>query len=133
MIQSIEILIDKGYKVVIATNPLFPMKANLHRIRWAGLDPKKFSYISSFESNNHCKPHIEYYHEVLEAIEKKPESCFMVGNDVSDDLSVRTLGVETFLVTDCKLNHKAESYETDYEGNYQSFLEFVKGLPLITT
>ena len=56
IIESIKILKEKGYKVVIATNPLFPMKANHHRIRWAGLDPTDFSYISSYEENSYCKP-----------------------------------------------------------------------------
>ena len=35
--KSIELLKDKGYNLVVATNPLFPLKAILHRIQWAGL------------------------------------------------------------------------------------------------
>ena len=32
-----------GQRVAIATDPLFPLKATYHRIRWAGLDPARFA------------------------------------------------------------------------------------------
>ena len=50
MRKSIDLLKEKGYKVVLATNPLFPMIANHHRIRWAGFEPSEFEYISTRES-----------------------------------------------------------------------------------
>ena len=37
IIESISVLKEKGYRVVLATNPVFPMKANEHRLSWAGL------------------------------------------------------------------------------------------------
>ena len=72
-----DLLKEKRYKVVLATNPLFPMVANHHRIRWAGFEPSEFEYISSFESNYSCKPHLEYYNEVLENINKEAENCYI--------------------------------------------------------
>ena len=128
MIDSVQTLIDKGYEVVIATNPLFPYKANLHRIRWAGLDPNQFSYISSYEENKHCKPHVAFYQEVLDNINKQPEECIMVGNDVFDDLPAKKLGIDTYLVTDCLLNRHNQPINSDYQGTYQDFYSFVKAL-----
>jgi len=131
MLEAIKILQQKGYNLVIATNPLFPYKANLHRIEWAGLKPEWFQYISSFEENKYTKPHLEYYREVLDNINKNPEDCLMVGNDVSDDLPAGKLGIKTFLVTDCLLNDKNLEVNSDYSGNYKDFLQFVKELPNI--
>ena len=133
IIESVKILKEKGYEVAIATNPLFPLKANHHRIRWAGLDKNDFSYISSFEENKYTKPHIEYYQEVLSSVNKKPEQCYMVGNDVFDDLPAGKLGIETYLITDCLLNSKNLEINTNHQGDYSDFYQFVKNLKPINT
>ncbi len=133
MMDSIKILKEKGYKVVIATNPLFPMKANLHRIKWAGLDKDDFDYVSSFEKNKYTKPHLEYYNEVLNSINKKPKECYMIGNDVSDDLPAGKLGLETYLITDCMVNSKEVTIDADNVGSYKDFYDFVLLLNNINT
>lgn len=133
MIDCIKILKEKGYTVVIATNPLFPMKANLQRIQWAGLDKDDFEYVSSFEVNKFCKPHLAYYNEVLESINKKPEQCYMIGNDVSDDLPAGKLGIETYLITDCLVNSKRLPIAADYIGSYKDFYDFVVKLEYLNT
>ena len=133
MIDSVKILKEKGYKVVIATNPFFPMKANHHRIRWAGFDKDDFGYISSFEVNKHCKPHLAYYNEVLESINKKPEECYMIGNDVTDDLPAGELGLETYLITDCLVNTRKLIVKADNTGSYKDFYDFVLKLEPINT
>src|SRR5690606_41584044 len=53
MRESVKILKEKGYNLVIATNPVFPLKSILHRIRWAGFEPEQFSYISCYRSEEH--------------------------------------------------------------------------------
>ncbi|MBN2604246.1 MAG: HAD hydrolase-like protein [Bacilli bacterium] len=132
MIESVKILQEKGYTIVLATNPLFPMKANHHRVRWAGLTPEDFSYISAFEMNHYCKPNAMYFEEVLQTIQKKPEECMMIGNDVVDDLGAMKLGIKTYIITDCIVNRNNIDYHSDYKGNYQDFLQFVKALkPII--
>lgn len=132
-VESIKLCVDllkkKGYKIIVATNPIFPKAAILARIRWAGLEPGDFDYISTFETNHYCKPQIQYYEEVLKAINKSPEQCIMVGNDVQEDLIVGTLGVRTYLITDHLLHRTDSDIITDYKGNYEDFYEFVKALP----
>jgi len=129
MIGAIKLLKDKGYDVVLATNPLFPMKANRHRIRWAGLSPEDFSYISSFESNRYCKPHPEYYREVLAATGKTPEACMMVGNDALEDMAAGGLGITTYLIEDHLLNMHHVAIKADHRGSYDDFYAFVRALP----
>ena len=48
---------SRGYRIAIATDPLFPRKATYHRLRWAGFDPERFELISSFE-HFHFTKHI---------------------------------------------------------------------------
>lgn len=127
--ECIRILKEKGYKIVVATNPLFPEKAIHHRVRWAGFEPEEFSYISTFEKNHYCKPQLKYYEEILKDIEKTPEKCLMVGNDVQEDLVARKLGMKTYLITDNMLHRTEDEIITDYKGKYEDFYEFTKTLP----
>ncbi len=133
MRKSINILKEKGYKIVLATNPLFPMIANHHRIRWAGFEPNEFEYISSFETNSFCKPHLGYYKEVLNEINKDAENCYMIGNDVFDDLSSGKLGIETYLITNHLLNKHNEEVKANHKGTYYDFYKFVSKLESIKT
>ena len=129
MIKAIKLLKEKGYNLVLATNPLFPMKANHHRIGWAGLTPDDFSYISSLESNKYCKPNLEYYQEVLSTINKSPEECMMVGNDVLEDMVAAKLGIKTYLIEDHLLNTRQVKIEADHRGIYDDFYAFARELP----
>ena len=131
MRQSVDLLKKKGYKVVIATNPLFPMVANEERIKWAGFTADEFDYVSCFEDSSYTKPHLEYYQGVLDKIGKKPEDCFMVGNDIFDDLSSGHLGIETYLTTDHLVNKRNLENTANHTGTYKDFLEFVQKLPSI--
>jgi FMN phosphatase YigB (HAD superfamily) len=130
MQKSVNILREKGYQLVIATNPLFPLKAIEHRIRWAGFEPSDFSYISYFENNHFCKPQIEFYREVLRDIGKKPEECLMVGNDVQEDVIANKLGIKVYLITDQLLHRTGEEIKADHIGTYEDFYGFVQELPI---
>lgn len=126
--KSIDELKLKGYTIAIATNPLLPLVSNHHRIRWAGFDPEEFTYVSSFEGNRYCKPHLQFYQEVLSKINKTPEECYMVGNDKSEDLIAAKLGISTYLVTDCVMDSHNLNIKPDLEGNSEDFYKFVCSL-----
>ncbi|MEA4847815.1 MAG: HAD family hydrolase [Clostridiaceae bacterium] len=129
--ESIDILKEKNYRLVIATNPIFPRKAIHHRIEWAGLSLKDFEYITSYEDNHFCKPQPEFYKEVLDIIGTKPEQCLMVGNDVQEDLIALKLGIKTFLIKNYIIHRTEEPIDSTYEGNYEDFYNFTKELPVI--
>ena len=46
---------DMGYRLILATNPLFPAIATQSRIRWAGLDPEDFEFITTYENTQNSK------------------------------------------------------------------------------
>jgi FMN phosphatase YigB (HAD superfamily) len=126
MIHSLK---EKGYTLVIATNPLFPRQAILHRIHWAGLNPEDFDFITDYETMHYCKPHIEFYDEVISRIRKEPKECLMIGNDVQEDLVAARLGMKTFLVEDNIINRSDMEIISDYRGTYQELFQFVEVLP----
>ncbi len=128
MANSVKLLREKGYQLVIATNPLFPQKAIHHRIRWAGFEPADFSYITSYEANNFCKPQLQFYQEVLDSIGKQPEQCLMVGNDVQEDLIAGGLGINTCLITNHLIHRTAEPISCSWQGTYHDFFHYASGL-----
>lgn len=126
--ESVELLKDKNYKLVIATNPIFPRKAIYHRIEWAGLDLKDFEYVTSYENNHYCKPQLHFYKEILDVIGKEPEQCIMVGNDVQEDLIALKLGLKTFLIRNHMIHRTQDEIDCTYEGDYEDFYNFSKAL-----
>ena len=54
--RTVEVLKDKGYRLILATNPLFPPVATNTRVRWAGLKPEDFEYITYYDNSHYCKP-----------------------------------------------------------------------------
>jgi FMN phosphatase YigB (HAD superfamily) len=126
MKEVVSYLKTKNIPMVIATNPLFPMEANLRRIKWAGLDPNDFVYITSLEANTKCKPNPKFFKEVLDQTGYEPADVLMVGNDYLEDGVAITLGIDTYIITDCALNDQLTGYKPTYESNYQDFLSFIK-------
>lgn len=98
-VPLIEWALTCGYRIAIATDPLFPRKATYHRLRWAGLDPNRFELVSSFEHFHFTKTHPAYYAEVIGRLGWPEGPILMVGNDVARDLiPAHRLGLKTFLV-----------------------------------
>ncbi len=97
--EVVQTAFDRGYAVVIATNPVFPRRAIEHRLAWAGVPVNEFPYalITSYENMHACKPHAAYYQEILRAIGREPEEAVMVGDEAMD-MAARTIGVRTFWV-----------------------------------
>lgn len=97
--RIIKFVKDKGLRVILATNPIFPAIATESRIKWAGLNKDDFEIITTYENSHYAKPNQKYYAEILQNAQLKPEECLMVGNDVKEDMVARTLGIDVFLLT----------------------------------
>lgn len=116
---------SKDIDVIIATNPLFPLVANYRRIDWAGLNKDDFKHITSLEENTKCKPNPLFYQEVLDKTGYKPEEVLMVGNDYVEDGVASTLGIETYIVTDCSMNKEKSNFNIDHESTMDEFLTYI--------
>ncbi|MCL2203861.1 MAG: HAD family hydrolase [Defluviitaleaceae bacterium] len=97
--RLIPAMIAKGYAMVLATNPLFPPAGITTRLGWIGLSPQDFILVTHYENSSFCKPNPGYYQEIFAKINKQPEQCIMVGNNVSEDMCAEALGTKAFLVT----------------------------------
>ena len=129
--ECIKTLKSKGYQVILATNPLFPRIATVTRMQWAGLDPEDFELITTYENSSYCKPNMNYYKEILAAIEKQPEECIMVGNDVNEDMCVSDLGMKTYLLKDCLICPEDESIDHLQQGDFDDLLKMLQELPAL--
>lgn len=126
--QALVVLKAKGYRLFLATNPLFPRIATQSRVKWAGLDESLFDEITTYEDYHYSKPDVRYYQEIIEKFDLDPKEILMVGNDAQEDLVIKELGIPTYLITDHLIDRSSGAYESDYSGTMSEFLEFLTKL-----
>jgi len=126
--EIIDLVKSRGLRPVLATNPFFPAIATHKRVVWAGLQPEDFTYITTYENSSFCKPNPNYYRELLEKLELRPEECVMVGNDAHEDTAAAQLGIPVFLLTDCLLNTKNLDYSQYPQGSFPELRTFLENL-----
>ncbi len=124
-LEILEHLKSKNINLVIATNPLFPLVAIKERLSWIDLKDDYFELITSYETMKYCKPHIQYYQQIVDIMGINPKECLMVGNDVQEDLVASKIGMKTFLVEDYLINSKNSTIETDYRGSFKDLRNFI--------
>ena len=115
-----------GFRLILATNPLFPAVATYARIRLGGMRPEDFEYITAYENSSHCKPNPDYFRDVIERAGARAEESIMVGNDVGDDMVAETIGMRVFLLTDCLINKGQRNINDFRHGNFAELSEFME-------
>ena len=123
--ETVDTLKKMGYKVALATNPIFPERATRWRMNWAGLTPDDFEFYTTYENINCCKPNPAYFIEVAKRIGVEPQECLMVGNDVSDDMVAAKVGMKVFLLTDCLINKNEEDITKYPNGSFDELMEYI--------
>lgn len=117
---------EAGYKVVLATNPIFPETATRQRTNWAGLDVEDFETFTTYENSTYCKPNPKYYLELLKKLDMDPAECLMVGNDVSEDMDAGLMaGMQVFLITDCMINKENKDIDAYPHGSFKELREYL--------
>lgn len=137
--KTLLFLASKYFTLVAATTPLFPAIANEKRLEWADLSTIPWIEITSADDYHFSKPHIEYYQELLDRINKKASECLIIGNDPVNDMVAGKLGIKTFLVVDDKDNNKKTAkviqtsldnekldFPVDYSGSLVDFYNSLK-------
>lgn len=101
-VDFIQQSIQRGYKLAIATNPLFPYLATSQRLEWAGLNPQEFDFefVSTYEDFHFAKPNVAYYAECMGKMGWPESGALMIGNDLElDILPAKELGLKVFAVS----------------------------------
>ncbi|MGN0493307.1 MAG: HAD family hydrolase [Acutalibacteraceae bacterium] len=126
--ETVKKLKERGFKLILATNPIFPAVATESRIEWAGLDKSDFALYTTYENSHYCKPNPEYYREITEKLCLDPAECLMVGNDAEEDTAAEKLGIKVFLLTDCLINKKERDITAYPRGSFEELLKYTEGL-----
>ena len=123
--EAVRIAREKADKVILATNPLFPMAGQKTRLSWLGLTPEDFDLVTCYSTDKYCKPNPAYFHDVCQRMGIDPRTCLMIGNDDREDMHCATAaGMDAYLVTDCRLIDK----DNPWQGAMGSFSEMVEML-----
>lgn len=124
--QTIQKIKEMGYRVALATTPMFPSIATESRIRWAGMEPEDFEVFTTYENYHYCKPNLNYYREVVEKLGVKPEECLMVGNDVGEDMVTEEQGMKVFLMPADLINKVGKDISKYPQGDFEDLLAFIQ-------
>lgn len=123
--KAVELAHRDGKKVVLATNPVFPMTAQLERMSWSGLTKNDFDLITSYENSRFCKPNPKYYFEVCKKIGVNPQNAIMIGNDEREDMKAASeAGLMGYLSTDCRIMAK-DFFWTGQRGTFEQSLRIL--------
>lgn len=125
MAEMIAKLKEKGYRMALATNPIFPEIATRQRIYWSGLKPEDFEFFTTYENSTRCKPNPGYYLEIAKKLQVNPEDCLMVGNDVDEDLIAEKIGMNVFLLNDHVINKHEKDVSSYPQGSVKELLEYL--------
>lgn len=100
-IRMVEYALNQGHSLVVATNPIFPRQAILHRLDWAGLSPEHvpFALITDYERFHYAKPNPAFFAEILAQLGWPDQPAVVIGNSLEDDLlPAARLGLPVFWV-----------------------------------
>lgn len=126
--EAVRKIREMGLRVVLATNPVFPQTATVSRMEWAGLEPSDFEWYTTYENIGFCKPNPDYYKEIADRLDTKPEETLMVGNDVEEDMEAgRTAGLHVFLLTDCLNNRERRDINQYPRGSFEQLMAYITG------
>lgn len=120
---------ERGYTLVLATNPVFPAVAVETRLRWVGLQGTDFSWVTTYENSRSSKPSPAYYRAILDRVGKQGGECLMVGNDPADDMAAREVGMEVYLVTDYLENPNGLPVDAYPRGSFRELEARLASLP----
>jgi len=87
-----------------------------------------FELCTTYENIGYSKPNPLYYTELAKRIGVEPSECLMVGNDVSEDMVAKNVGMQVFLLTDCLLNKKKEDISGYPQGGFRELMNYLEAL-----
>jgi FMN phosphatase YigB (HAD superfamily) len=128
-VRLIDFAFQNDYPVVIATNPLFPRKAILHRLDWAGVPAEKYPYrlVTSYESFHFAKPNPAYYAEILAQLGWPERPVLMIGNSLEDDiLPASQIGIPGFFLTDQPVAFPEGNHTYSSQGSFDQIQSWIE-------
>ena len=125
-VEMVRTLKQRGVRVVLATNPIFPAVATESRVRWAGFEPQEFELITTYENCRFCKPNPNYYLDIAGKLDVRCEDCLMVGNDATEDMAAAKAGMTVFLLNDFVVNRDKVDTSVFNQGGVDECMQFIE-------
>lgn len=127
-VEAIRLAHEKAGKVILATNPIFPLSGQASRLGWIGLKPEDFDLVTSYESDSFGKPNPQYFTSICERMELEPSNCLMIGNDELEDMYAGSkAGLNCYLVKDWSIRSQEHPWEGE-RGSFQEMVEMLRSL-----
>ena len=123
--QLVATSLAKGWKVVLATNPIFPRAVIDARVTWGELNGDAFHYVAAYETAHFCKPNRRFFEEIADRLQVPAKKCLMVGNDALHDLSARQVGMQTCLLTPWSIKRPGACFKADWQGRHEELLALI--------
>lgn len=117
----------RGWRVVLATNPIFPRAVIDARVAWGGLDSGAFHHVTAYETAHFCKPNPAFFEELLALLQIPAQACLMVGNDTLHDLAASQVGMQTCLLTPWSIRRPGAGFKADWQGDHRQLLAMLTG------
>lgn len=93
--------VENGIEVAIATGFQAPLAVAELRLGWAGVPVSEYDYkfIATSHNMHASKPHPEFYEEILDHIDRKAEECLMIGDDWEGEILPATkIGIPSWWI-----------------------------------
>ena len=130
-VNLVDYCFKMGYTVAIATNPVFPRAATLHRLSWAGLESNDFPFtlVSTYENFHFAKPNPTYFTEFIGQLGWPDRPVVMIGNSFKEDvIPVSKLGIPVFWVTEVDDQLPEYRHPLSQKGHFESAQGWIKSL-----
>lgn len=124
---------QRGYRLVLATNPLFPETAIRQRLSWAELDVEAsaFELITSYETFHFAKPNPAYFAEILARLGWPEGGVLVVGDDLERDiLPGHQLGLTCYWVHENRSTPAVNAEAILGQGSLEDMLKWLDAIPL---
>jgi len=134
-IRLVETAFERGYRVAIANNPLFPRTAILQWLEWAGLPVERypFALIPSYETFHFAKPNPAYLHEFLAQMGWPEGPMVMVGDDLENDIiPARKAGLAAYWVPQTRLTPPVGVFAPSGVGTLTELIDWLETTPETT-
>lgn len=130
-VRLVDSAFERGYQVGIATNPLFPRAAILHRLEWAGLSLEKYPFIliPDYRTFHFAKPNPAFYAEWLAQVGWPEGPVVMVGDALDlDILAARQMGLAAYWIPQNGVSSPADPAPSA-TGNHADLLNWLDETP----
>jgi HAD superfamily hydrolase (TIGR01549 family) len=113
-------MVDAGYAIVIATNPIYPHEAIMQRMMWGQLptELEHYALITSADNMHYSKPHPAYYAEIVARVGLEPDEAVILGDSFRNDIEAgHKAGLFAYCISDderCHEGNRGRSF-ADFE------------------